>query len=101
MVSIHRPLGYGPSTLPLRHSALPYCSLAVGSRALIAEIHCGKTALSVRSTCVNSNSEIEKYFQCEQRHFIEFAAVEVCQAEDGSEPSTSGLWAQHASAAPL
>uniref|UniRef100_A0A0E9QJC1 Uncharacterized protein n=1 Tax=Anguilla anguilla TaxID=7936 RepID=A0A0E9QJC1_ANGAN len=21
MVSIHRPLGYGPSTLPLRHSA--------------------------------------------------------------------------------
>lgn len=23
MVSIHRPLGYGPSTLPLRHSALP------------------------------------------------------------------------------
>ena len=22
MVSIHRPLGYGPSTLPLRHSAL-------------------------------------------------------------------------------
>ena len=26
MVSIHRPLGYGPSTLPLRHSALqPEC----------------------------------------------------------------------------
>ena len=23
MVSIHRPLGYGPSTLPLRHAALP------------------------------------------------------------------------------
>ena len=22
MVSIHRPLGYGPSTLPLRHAAL-------------------------------------------------------------------------------
>ena len=22
MVSIHRPLGYGPSTLPLRHSAM-------------------------------------------------------------------------------
>src|SRR4029434_10752906 len=34
MVSIHRPLGYGPSMLPLRHSALPSCSLAVGSRAL-------------------------------------------------------------------
>ena len=24
MVSIHRPLGYGPSTLPLRHSAVTY-----------------------------------------------------------------------------
>ena len=59
-----RPRGYGPSTLPLRHSALPYCSLAVGSRALIAEIHCGKIAISLRSTCVNYYSEIGKYFQC-------------------------------------
>ena len=29
MVSIHRPLGYGPSTLPLRHAAL-VCRLAIG-----------------------------------------------------------------------
>src|SRR4029434_12361 len=171
MVSIHRPLGYGPRTLPLRHSALPYCSLAVGSRALIAEIHCGKIAISLRSTCVNYYSEIVKYFQCVQKQFIEFAAFGVCQAfcclvsiglqarfeklqliisrpakggellgmklatgcplktscrtshpgfrlrfvkgnytgvalterlaEDGFDPSTSGLWAQHASAAPL
>ena len=79
MVSI-RPLGYGASTLPLRHSALPYCSLAVGSRALIAEIHCGKIAISLRSTCVNYYSEIGKYFQCWQKQFIEFAAFGVCQA---------------------
>ena len=29
MVSIHRPLGYGPSTLPLRHSATTSTTLII------------------------------------------------------------------------
>src|SRR4029434_8010549 len=33
--------------------------------------------------------------------FIAFSAIGACLAEDGFDPSTSGLWAQHASAAPL
>src|SRR4029434_1486597 len=36
-----------------------------------------------------------------QKQFIAFSAVGACLAEDGFDPSTSGLWAQHASAAPL
>ncbi|KAF7709979.1 hypothetical protein HF521_016829 [Silurus meridionalis] len=35
MVSIHRPLGYGPSTLPLRHSA--YCEQARFYSGLVAK----------------------------------------------------------------
>ena len=33
MVSIHRPLGYGPSTLPLRHSALDTCGTKIQSHS--------------------------------------------------------------------
>src|SRR4029434_1098981 len=33
--------------------------------------------------------------------FIEFSAIGACLEEDGFDASTSGLWAQHASAAPL
>ena len=35
MVSIHRPLGYGPSTLPLRHAALVSKLLLTGIPEII------------------------------------------------------------------
>ena len=35
MVSIHRPLGYGPSTLPLRHAARPMGSSYNGDISLL------------------------------------------------------------------
>ena len=35
MVMIHRPLGYGPSTLPLRHSAQKNVSFRNGEKVLV------------------------------------------------------------------
>src|SRR4029434_9873016 len=109
MVSIHRPLGYGPSTLPLRHSAFSQprwdskpTMPGLGDQCLI-HLATGASlllAISLNSTSVKYYSEIEKWFQVRQKQFIEFSAVWVCLAEDGFDPSTSGLWAQHFSAAP-
>lgn len=45
MVSIHRPLGYGPSTLPLRHSASPEPCLPLPSRQPDAAGHCWPSLL--------------------------------------------------------
>src|SRR4029434_3654491 len=140
MVSIHRPLGYGPSTLPLRHSALSPCSLAVGSRALIAEIYPGKnmrarlfavwclfnckldltkkkklrrsrqskggtwlgmklaTCCPLKTSCRTSHPGFRL---CFLKGNYTGVALKEGIAEDGFDPSTSGLLAQHSSAAPL
>ena len=48
MVSIHRPLGYGPSTLPLRHSAHLFESNAVKNvdDGLFESLEPGRTHIS-------------------------------------------------------
>src|SRR4029434_1946172 len=98
MVSIHRPLGYGPSTLPVRHSAFSQprwdskptipglggqclIHLATGASLLLA--------ISLNSTSVKYYSEIEKWFQVAQRQLIEFSAVWVGLLEEAVDTSLS------------
>ena len=47
MVSIHRPLGYGPSTLPLRHSALCSGRWKLDLQSLLIRYVCSAYVLSL------------------------------------------------------
>ena len=62
MVSIHRPLGYGPSTLPLRHSAA-------------LKGHCNRnTLLSVNVSCL-------EFISWSRTFLCNTAIVSCCQEE--------------------
>ena len=112
MVSIHWPLGYGPSTLPLRHPAAtaPGVSLnprpshlsafgsaykdnALSNWATGAYI-CGVIDVPILCKIKNWRSKNRKYSMDSKNRWHEYIAG------NGFDPSTSGLWAQHASTAP-
>ena len=59
MVSIHRPLGYGPSTLPLRHSAsrIGAVSYPVYIRILTPTVH---TQAQLSQSSEKERSAVEK-----------------------------------------
>ena len=60
MVSIHRPLGYGPSTLPLRHSATYFIELNLLSFQCVVD---AQTQLSVAVEAERNAVEREMMLQ--------------------------------------
>ena len=72
MVSIHGPLGYGPSTLPLRHSALLNTLTFYPSRYLY--ICCLKNPIFFRN-CKNSIHDCRQIVCASFKHVIQLGIV--------------------------
>ncbi|KAK4024770.1 hypothetical protein OUZ56_010249 [Daphnia magna] len=104
VVSIYGPLGYGPSTLPLRHSAVIICSLYyILLTAFVALAYFRSTDLWVKARLAAIRGSMEMLCACfhygvpnpEDEEYL------YSPPERSFDLRTSGLWAQHASAAPL